>query len=225
MLTILLRTVLVYIILIATMRLMGKRQLGELEISELVTTLLISEIASLPIVDQSIPLAYAIIPLFTILTLEVILSVILLKCPGLKSVASSRPSILIRHGVMDQGELQRNRISIDELISEIRQAGLCSPEDVDYAIVEQNGKISILAKRSAQPPSAKDLGLAPKESGLVHVLIADGKPNRYGMQLLGFDKTQIAKLLQQKGWAQDEVFFLGSDDAKNLYWIKKEEAP
>ena len=225
MLTILLRTVLVYIILIATMRLMGKRQLGELEISELVTTLLISEIASLPIVDQNIPLAYAVIPLFTILTLEVILSAILLKCPGLKSVTSSRPSILIRHGVMDQGELQRNRISIDELISEIRQAGFCSPEDVDYAIVERNGKISILARRSAQPPSAKDLGLAPKESGLVHVLITDGKPNRYGMQLLGLDEAQIAKLLQQKGWAQDEVFFLGSDDAKNLYWIKKEEKP
>ena len=222
MLTILLRTVLVYIILIATMRLMGKRQLGELEISELVTTLLISEIASLPIVDQSIPLMYAIIPLVTILTLEVILSVVLLKCPKLKAIASSRPSILIRHGTLDQGELRRNRISIDELISEIRQAGLCSPEDVDYAIVEQNGKISVLAKRQAQPPCAKDLGLTLSESGLVHVLISDGRINRYGMQLLGYDRAEIARLLQKKGWELGEVFFLGCDDEDNLYWIKKE---
>ena len=222
MLTILLRTVLVYAILIATMRLMGKRQLGELEISELVTTLLISEIASLPIVDQSIPLMYAIIPLFSILTLEVVLSMILLKCPRLKNLASSRPSILIRHGEVDQGELRRNRISVDELISEIRQAGLSTLADVDYAIVEQNGKISVLARKNAQPPTAQDLGVCVSESGLVHVLIADGKPNRYNLKLLGLDEAWLTSTLSQKGLATQQVFFLGRDDAGALYLVEKE---
>ena len=102
MLTILLRTVIIYAVLIGTMRLMGKRQLGELEVSELVTTLLISEIASLPIGDPSLPVMYAVVPLITILSLEVSLSVLLLKCPRLKGLASARPSVLIRHGHVDQ---------------------------------------------------------------------------------------------------------------------------
>ncbi len=224
MLTILLRTLIVYVILIATMRLMGKRQLGELEISELVTTLLISEIASLPIVEQKLPLIYAVIPLVTILTLEVSLSVMLLKCPRLKNVASSRPSILIRHGKVDQGEMRRNRISIDELISEIRQAGFCTLDEIDYAIVEQNGKISVLPKKEAQPPTIGELGLSSKESGIVHVLIADGRPNAYNMALLGINKTALEDVLTQQGVRQEDVFFLGCDDAKSFYCIKKEDA-
>ena len=222
MLTILLRTFLVYVTLILTMRLMGKRQLGELEISELVTALLISEIASLPILDQSVPLAYAVIPLVTILTLEMVLSVVLLKCPVLKDLVTSRPAFLIRQGKIDQKELERNRISIDELISEVRQAGLANPTEVDYAIVEQNGKISVLPRRSAQPPTAADLKMPIAEDGLVHALIEDGRPNRYNMKLLGRSDRWLEEQLKKQGLAAGEVFFLGEDDAGRLYWIRKE---
>ena len=223
MLTILIRTLLVYVILIATMRLMGKRQLGELEISELVTTLLVSEIASLPIVDQTLPLVYAVIPLVTILTLEVVLSVVLLKCPRLKNMASTRPSVLIRHGKIDQAELRKNRISIDELISEVRQAGFATLQEIDYAIVEQNGKISVLPKKAAQPPASEELGLYPKETGIVHVLIADGKRNQYNLQLLGISDATLCQVLTEQNVREEDLFFLGCDDTKEFYWIKKEK--
>ena len=222
MLTILFRTVIIYVVLIGTMRLMGKRQLGELEITELVTTLLISEIASLPIENQSIPVMYAVIPLFTILTLEVTLSVILLKCPRLKNLASSRPNILIRHGELDQKELRRIRISIDELISEVRQAGLSSLAEVDYAILEQNGKISIIARKNAQPPSAADLNMEVAESGVGHALIEDGRINRYNLSLMGKDRAWLDAQLQKKSTTASAVFFLGMDDGGELYWIEKE---
>ncbi len=222
MLTILLRTVLVYVLLIATMRLMGKRQLGELEVSELVTTLLVSEIASLPIVDKNIPLAYAVIPLVTVLTLEVALSMVLIKFPKLKGMASARPSVLIRRGKLDQKEMRRIRISLDELISEVRQAGVASLADVDYAILEQNGKISILTRKEAQPPSAKDMQLSPAESGIVHVLIEDGCIDRYNLELMQLDDAWLSRVLAQKGLRAEEVFFLGRDDTENLYWIEKE---
>ena len=143
MLTVLIRTLIVYVLLTATMRIMGKRQLGELEISELVTTLLISEIAILPIGDPELPFVYAVIPLVTILSLEVFLSTILLKCPKLKNVVSPRPNVLIRHGKLDQKEMERNRISIDELISEVRQKSLTSLEEVDYAILEHSDEIYV----------------------------------------------------------------------------------
>ena len=223
MLTILLRTLIVYVILIVTMRLMGKRQLGELEISELVTTLLISEIASLPIVEQKLPLVYAVIPLITILTLEVALSMLLLKCPRLKNVASSRPSILIRGGKIDQGEMRKSRISIDELISEVRQAGFSTLDEIDYAIVEQNGKISVLPKKRAQPPTAEELGRPAKENGIVHVLVADGRVNAYNLRLLSLDQAAIDRALEEEGLRQHEVFFLGCDDAKKFYFVKKED--
>lgn len=223
MLTILIRTLLVYVILIATMRLMGKRQLGELEISELVTTLLVSEIASLPIVDQTLPLVYAVIPLVTILTLEVVLSVVLLKCPRLKNMASTRPSVLIRHGEIDQAELRKNRISIDELISEVRQAGFATLQEIDYAIVEQNGKISVLPKKAAQPPASEELGLYPKETGIVHVLIADGKRNQYNLQLLGISDATLCQMLTEQNVREEDLFFLGCDDTQEFYWIKKEK--
>ncbi len=223
MLIILLRTIIVYVILLCTMRLMGKRQLGELEITELVTTLLISEIATLPIVDPSVPVMYAVIPLITIITAEVALSVILLKCPRLKNVASARPSILVRQGKPDQKEMLRIRISIDELISEVRQAGLATLADVDYAILEQNGKISVIPRRAAQPPTAQDLGLSPAENGILHALIEDGKLNRYNMKQMALDDRWVNAQLAKQKLSLPEVFFLGIDDGKSLYWVKKEK--
>ncbi|MBR6727824.1 MAG: DUF421 domain-containing protein [Clostridia bacterium] len=222
MLTILFRTLIVYTVLICTMRLMGKRQLGELEITELVTTLLISEIASLPIENPEIPVIYAVIPLVTILTLEVTLSVILLKCPRLKNLASARPSILVRHGKLDQKEMLRIRVSIDELISEIRQSGLTSLRDVDYAILEQNGKISVIPRRAAQPPDAESLGLTANEPGMMHTLIADGKINDYNLSLLALDLKWLRARLAERGMLPEDVFYLGIDDEQNLYWIEKE---
>ncbi len=223
MLTILFRTVIVYVILIGTMRMMGKRQLGELEVSELVTTLLISEIAALPISDPTIPVIYAVIPLVTIFTLEVTLSVILLKCPKLKNLASARPSVLIRHGRVDQSEMQRIRISVDELISEIRQAGLSSLSDVDYAILEQNGKISVIPKKSAQPLTVGDVGLRASENGIYHALIEDGVINRYNMKQLGRDEQWLRAKLAERALTAREVFYLGMDDGGALYWIEREE--
>ena len=223
MLTILLRTIIIYILLIGTMRLMGKRQLGELEISELVTTLLISEIAALPIGDPTIPVIHAIIPLITILTLEITLSIILLKCPRLKNVASSRPSMLIRHGKLDQAEMRRIRISIDELISEIRQAGFSSFAEIDYAVLEQNGKISVIPRKSTQPPTAADLGLPIKEAGIVHALIEDGVINRYNLELLSLENEWLKARRAERALSQREVFFLGIDDGGSLYWIERED--
>ena len=223
MLSILIRTIIIYVLLLGAMRLMGKRQLGELEISELVTTLLISEIASLPITDSTIPVVHAVIPLVTILMLEMLLSMILLKCPRLKSLASARPTVLIRHGTLDQKELRRTRISLDELISELRQSGVATVRDVDYAILEQNGKISIILKKSCSPPSARDLNIIMKENGIPHALVEDGRINDYNLSLLGHDRDWLLKKLSANGLRQEEVFYYGVDDGGEGYAIKKEE--
>ena len=137
MLTIFFRTLLIYIFLMLIMRLMGKRQIGELEVTDLVTTLLLSEIASLPITNQELPVSHAFIPMITLLALEVFSSYILVRSNRLKKILSARPTILINNGKLSPHALCEVRISIDELMSEIRQQGLTSPEQVECAILEK----------------------------------------------------------------------------------------
>ena len=120
---ILIRTVIIYVVLVGAMRLMGKRQLGQLEVSDLVSTLLLSEIAALPIENHSIPLVYAIIPIILVLAAEVFSAALLSRFPGLKNILSTRPTVLVKMGKPREDELKRARISADELMVALRRAG------------------------------------------------------------------------------------------------------
>ena len=198
MTNILLRTAIIYLFLLAIMRLMGKRQLGELEVSELVSTLLLSDIASLPITDQDIPLIYAIIPIIIITTFEISLSVLLTRFPLIKNLISTRPSALIRKGKIDIKEMNKNRISIDELLSELRQNDICEISEVEYAILEQNGKITVVKKRINSQPTLKDLGIQAEESGIPHIIIADGRVDKHGLIQTKKSKAWLTGYLKSK---------------------------
>ena len=166
MLTVLIRTIIIYISLIAVMRLMGKRQLGELEISDLVTTFLISEIASLPITDTGIPLSHAIIPIIVLLSLEVTISTLLSKFPKIKFIFSARPSTVIKDGNICKKALADSRLSFDELFSQLRQQGCDDISQIKYAILEQNGNITVIQKARYKPLTADTLKIDVKETGL-----------------------------------------------------------
>ena len=220
MVTILFRTIIIYFILVITMRIMGKRQLGELEPSELVTTFLLSEIASLPITNLDIPVMFAIIPIITLLSLEVFGSVILIKIPSLKNLLSPRPNIIIEKGKIRQKELKNLRLSIDELLSELRQAGYPNVSDVYCAILEENGKLSVIPKAESSPPTAKQLQLPVKESGISHILISDGKINEHGLTSQGLDVSDVKRFI--KGRKIDDIFLLLYGDDGNINIIMKE---
>ena len=162
MLTVFIRTFIIYISLIIVMRLMGKRQLGELEISDLVTTFLISEIASLPITDSEIPLTHAIIPIIVLLLLEVGISAFLSKFPKLKFIFSARPSTLIKDGELCKKALLDSRISFDELFTQLRQQGCDDISQIKYAILEQNGNITVIQRAKYKPLCPADIDLSVK---------------------------------------------------------------
>ena len=130
MTTILIRTLIIYVVMIFAVRLMGKRQIGELEVTDLVTTLLISEVASLPITDTNIPVAFAIIPMIVLLTFEVSSSWFLSRVPFLNIFLSARPATLISNGKINRNEMMKARLSLDELIGELRQNGISDIKDV-----------------------------------------------------------------------------------------------
>lgn len=224
MVAIFFRTVVIYLLLIIVMRLMGKRQIGELEVSELITTILLSEIASLPITSHEIPVMYAVIPIITLLSLEVIMSVLLIKFPSIKNLLSPRPNVIINKGKLDQKELKRIRMSTDELLCEIRRAGIADLSEVYYAIVEENGKLSVLPKVSAKPPTLSQLGRPADETGLAHIIISDGKVNKNGLSTVGMSEDDLDSYLRFTGEKKEDIFLLLKDDAGKYTVIKKEDS-
>ncbi len=223
MITILIRTFIIYATLFATMRFMGKRQLGELEVTDLVTTLLLSEIASLPITNTDIPLSHALIPILILTSMEVILSGMLLKIPLLKKLFSIRPAILIHHGKPARATMRSMRISSEELLSQLRQKDVTDLSEVEYAILEPNGQISVVKKATAQQPTVRQMGLEPTEHGLMHLIISDGQINRRNLSLAGKDDRWLESILKAHKLTAAEVFLLMTDDGGTVRIYPREQ--
>ncbi len=228
MFTVLIRTMIIYVTLELSMKLMGKRQIGEFQLSELITTLLISELASLPIAEPEIPLLYAILPLLLIISLEVITSFISIKCGTVRRFLSGRPSIIINRGTLDQKELSRLRISCSELLGQLRQKGYSDISDVYYAIVEDDGMLSVFPRAEKRPPNGDELapcsdGTLPTESGIAHYLIIDGKVINENLSVSGKDMRFIEARLRHAKCRVRDVFLLSCDDAGKWNLIKKDK--
>lgn len=222
MLTLFVRTLIIYLVLMCSMRIMGKRQIGELELSDLVTTLLISELASLPITDNFIPLSHAIVPIIILVTFEVLSSFLVVHFPTFKKLISSRPSILINKGSPDRRAMLAARISADELISELRQKGVTDIGEVEYAILEQNGKISVIPKAPYKPPTVSDLNIEAKENGISHIVVCEGKINKNSLHVLSLSRKDIEEKLSSAGVPLADVYIMTIDDAGEVQIIRKE---
>ncbi|MBR2370910.1 MAG: DUF421 domain-containing protein [Clostridia bacterium] len=216
MLTILLRTVVIYLILIIALRLMGKRQIGQLEVSDFVTTLMLSEIATIPMENPQLPLVYALIPIITLLTFEVVSSVVSKRYPTFKRVVNSTPSMLIRRGIIDQVEMRRTRISLEELLSEVRQSGVADISEVYYAILEANGNLTVIPRSSAMPATRSDMSVDVPETGIAHIVISEGRLNRNALKYLGISREKVDKILRKRGVQIHDVYLMTCDDALNF---------
>ena len=224
MITVFMRTLIIYMILIGAIRLMGKRQIGELQVSELVITFMLSELAVIPIQDTNIPVAYAIIPILLLLAMEVIVSFILTKSSRLKVLFSGKPSILIRRGKLNQKELVKLRMGVNELLSELRLKDIASIEDVEYAIVEENGKLSVFPKAAKATLTPSDMNLSPTENGIAHPIIIDGEISRINLELAGKNEPWLSRLLKEKKVQQEDIFLMTADDSGNINIIKKDKS-
>lgn len=220
----LVRTFITYIMLILVLRLMGKRQIGELQPSELVTTLLLSEVASQPVTDDNIPLLYGIVPVAAILSFEVILSFAITKNKKLKKIMTGDISVLIDKGQLNMGELKKNRLSLEELASELRQKNIPDISRVEYAIMEKNGKISVIEKSRYQPCCISDLNLSTEEKGIAHAFIVDGEICYENLRSSGKDKAFLSEQLdKRKIRSIKDVVLFTCDDADNVNIILKEK--
>ncbi len=202
------RTLIVYVLLSIAMKLMGKREIGELDVSELVSTLLISEIAAIPIDDPDIPLFNAIIPILFILSIEILLSYAKTRSSKLKRCVEGESVFLIYKGTLDQDALRENRISLNEFLSEMRSQSIGDLSEVEYAVLEQSGKISILQRERDE---------------ISHVLIIDGEFNGSEFCDGRFSREKTESELKRRGLMRKDVFYMSVDDDNNINIIKKEE--
>ena len=222
MLLILTRTVIIYVILSITIRIMGKRQLGELDVGELVITILLSEIAAYPITNVETPLLHTLVPIAVLAALEILSSILILKIPLFKSLLSSKPAVLISRGVIDRNAMKNARISLEELISQVRQNGIYDLCEVDYAILEENGKMSVIPKNANRQPDKADIGIACDDNGIMHIVISDGRINAHSLKLIGKDRVWLDKKLKNMKIDTRDVFCMTVNDSDDIFIQMKE---
>lgn len=212
------RTLLVYAALISGLRFTGKRQLGELSTSEFAVTILVSELASVPLQDPAIPLLGGIVPLVTLLAVEVLLSCLCRRSIRFRRLLCGNPCMVIRDGKFDPDMLRLLRLSPEDVLEGLRMAGVALVSDVRCGIIETNGQLSVLPYADKQPLTPSDLGKHPKDAGMARVLIFEGKIRRGVLRQLGKDEAWLLRTCRARGiHAPEDVFLLTLDDCGNLF--------
>lgn len=217
------RTIILYILLVLALRLMGKKQIGELQPSELAVTILISELAAIPMQETGIPLVSGIVPIFTLVVCDIVISVLVLKSRRVRRFITGKPSILIRNGIIDQKELKKQGFNLDDLMEELRLCGYLNVDEVAYAICETNGKLSVFPNSENMPVTAKMLNLSPEDSGFPITVISDGLIALHALKTAGKDLVWLDKTLKAKGYSADDVFLMTVDKKSKAMIIPKEK--
>ena len=218
------RSVILYLVLIFVVRLMGKRQLGEMEPMEFVVSILIADLASVPMQDSGIPLLSGLIPILIVLAIELLLSVAVYRSVHLRRLFCGKPVILIEHGKLLQKNMKKTRVNPDELTEFLRIQGIVDITTVKYAILETNGAISTLLYPKYEPAAAKDAGVQVDELQLPITLISGGKLLKHNLKLLGKTQSWLDEQLKNYNCTVRSVYLMSAEPGGKLYLSIKQEA-
>ena len=217
MLSVFVRTVILYLCVVAALRLMGKRQLGELQPSELVIALMISDLAAIPIESDRIPISRGIIPVFTLVLLEFILSILVLKSVTLRKLITGTPTQIIKDGKFDENQLKKLRITFDDVMEQLRLAGYSSISQIDSAFIETNGQLSIVPTEKERPVVCKDLNLSPSQTHVPYTIISDGKLRQKNLKNSGISEKWLREKLKKYNITDySQISFLSITDDKEV---------
>ena len=213
-----------YFMVILAVRLMGKRQIGELQPAELVITLLISELASMPIQDEHLPMLGAIVPIFALVALELLTSLVALKSVRIRTFLYGRPVILVYKGEFRQAAMSAARVTIDDIMEVMRNEGISTLEEIDYAVLETNGQLSIIPRENKRPICADDIRLSvPSSNGLPHLLIVDGRVMKENLKECKVDLKWVEnQLLKRNINSPEDVFVFSIDDLGGVFLVPKQ---
>ncbi len=223
MLTTIIRVLILYVFISIGIRIMGKRNIGELQPTELVITILLSEFASIPIEDSSIPLINSLIPVMLLIGLEIINSVICLKSVKYRNLRDGNPVVIIKNGNLDQKAMKSLRITADDILSALRQKDVFDLKEVLYAVMETNGNISVLLKTENQNATKQDVEKKPKNDGFTTPVIIDGVINKNNLAYCNLNTDDVYKVLEKEKIAQRNIFIMNIDSKKNADIFLKDD--
>lgn len=219
-----LRALILYPVVIFAVRLMGKRQIGELQPTELVVTILISNIATLPLENQELPLLHGLITVLSLVCFEVLMSFWTLRSRKMRRLVSGKPQIIIRDGKILQSAMAELRLSLEDLMTALRGNQIFDVSQVQFAIVETNGSVSVFPKQAYQPVTCGDLQISGSTVNPPEILIADGCISREGMRAAGYPREKLKNLLKKKQLKPSDVFLLTVSENGIEQLIRKERA-
>ncbi len=218
------RTIILYGAVIAAMRIMGKRTIGEMSTTELVVSIMISDLASVPMQSKSTPITDGIIPIFTLVFVELIFAFLTMKSPLIKRILVGRSRHIVKNGKLMVKEMESLRINIDDLEEQIRQAGYSSLSEVSELIVETTGQTSVVPKEENRPLTPKDMGLNPAQTKVPYVVIADGKLDKNKLRASGAGEGFLKKAFEKHGVSgEKEVMYMSVSDGKEVLFQKKKK--
>lgn len=220
-----LRTIILYLVLLCVIRLMGKRQIGQMEPSEFVVTMLVANLASIPMQDSAIPLFSGLVPILTVLGAELVLSVLCLRSIPLRKLLCGKPVILIENGRILQENLRKTRITLDELTGHLREKDVLDLGAVQFAILETNGNLSVFPYPKEQPASAKDAGIPVRKQYLPITIVSDGRLLSDNLQLSGRDVHWLQRTLKARNATLEDTWLLTVDAGDHILWYRKELTP
>jgi len=217
------RTIILYLVLIGVIRMMGKRQIGEMEPTEFVVTMLVANLAAIPMQDGGIPLLSGLIPILTVLGVELVLSAAAMGGVWVRRLLCGKPVILIENGKILQKALRATRVTLDELTGHLREKDILDLRSVQYAILETNGNLSVFPYPKETPASAKDAGIAVREQYLPITIIADGHLYEDNLAIARRDKKWVQRILDEHRTSLVQTWLLTVDEKGRVLWLPKED--
>lgn len=217
-----LRAIFLYLVLVLSIRLMGKRQIGQMEPAEFVVTMLLANIAAVPMQNNSIPLLTGLVPILTVLGIELILSVLTLRSIRIRKLFCGKPVLLISDGKILEDNLCQTRVNLDELTEHLREQGIFDLSTVKYAILETDGEISTMLYSKFSPAPAKDASVPVKDLELPYTIISYGRILHENLALCGLDTAWVQQQLQQRNCPAEDVLLMTVDRRGKIYFAKRE---
>lgn len=218
------RTLIIFIALMISTRLAGKRQMGELELNELIVAVLMANLASHPLQDIGIPLINGLIPVLTLFCCEVIIAGINMKSVWFRGFLHGKPSILIANGVVNQREMRKNRLSLEELTENLRNHSITDIRKVKYAILETNGTLNAILFPAERPVTAAQMNITTEDPGFPSIIINDGKIMKENLRLLGKDEQWLMdELRKRNAKGPEDVYLMMLNNMDQIYYLPQEK--
>ena len=217
MLIIFFRAIVLYIIVLVVMRLMGKREIGQLQPFELAIAIMIADLATIPMADTGVPITNGIVPILGLLVMHLLISTINLKSMKAKEIICGKPRILVYRGKIDEKALKKERFTLNELQERLRDKNIVNISDVEYAILETNGQISVIEKPNKRNTIPEDFGINPEYEGLPYDLVVDGKIMTDNLKILGKDYSWLEKEVLKFGYKPEEALIVTIDGKGQIF--------